>query len=188
MTAIGVPTTGASSGTQTAVRNVALMASGAALVGLTSQILIPLPFTPVPVSLGTLGVLMVGGILGARRGAGSLLLFLLAGVLGVPWFASWESGWSMASMGYVFGYVVAAYVIGRFTHRQQPSVGSALTGSVLASLSVYAFGIPWLMISAGLDLMGALALGLVPFLLGDALKLLTATATLSRYHKRRGGN
>lgn len=161
-----------------ALKQVAAVVSGAGVVGLLSQVLIPLPFTPVPISLGTFGVLMVGGLLGPMRGALSLLLYLGAGLVGVPWFAAWESGPNMASLGYVFGYVVAAYIVGAVA-RGATSTLKTLAGITLASASVYLFGVPWLMFSAGISFHTALLLGVAPFLVGDALKAIGATASLT---------
>src|SRR3954462_10146720 len=82
-------------------RSVALVVGGAAFVGLTAQVVVPLPFTPVPLSLQTFSVLLVGTVLGSRLGVASMSLYLLAGVAGVPWFAQHQSGWGFASFGYV---------------------------------------------------------------------------------------
>ena len=69
------------------VRSIALVIGGAIFVGLTAQVSIPLWFTPVPLTLQTFSVLLVGAALGSVRGAASMVLYLLAGVAGVPWFA-----------------------------------------------------------------------------------------------------
>ena len=76
------------------VRSIALVFGGAIFVGLTAQVSIPLPFTPVPLTLQTFSVLLVGAALGSLRGVCSMALYLLAGVAGVPWFADQQSGWA----------------------------------------------------------------------------------------------
>ena len=76
------------------VRSIALVIGGAALVGLSAQVVIPLPFTPVPLSLQTFAVLLVGAALGSWRGLASMALYLLVGIAGVPWFAEGNSGWA----------------------------------------------------------------------------------------------
>lgn len=161
------------------VRSVALVASGAALVGLSAQVAIPLPFTPVPLSLQTFAVLLVGAVLGSRRGAASMALYLLAGVAGVPWFTQHQSGWAFASFGYVVGFVVAAWLVGRLAERGVdrhvlPSIGLM----VLGNLAIYAFGVPGLMLATGMSLVSALTLGVLPFLVGDAVKIAVAAGLL----------
>lgn len=160
------------------LRQVASIVGGAGFIGILSQVLIPLPFTPVPISLGTFGVLMVGGMLGPMRGVFSLLLYLGAGIVGVPWFASWESGLNVPSLGYVFGYVLAAYIIGAVVHRRSASTLKTLSGSMAASASAYVFGVPWLMFSTDIGFRAALLLGVVPFLVGDVIKSIAATVSL----------
>ena len=98
-------------------RSVALVVGGAAFVGLTAQVFVPLPFSPVPLSLQTFSVLLVGAVLGSRRGAASMGLYLVAGVAGVPWFTQQQSGWAFASFGYVVGFVLAAYLVGRLAEQ-----------------------------------------------------------------------
>jgi biotin transport system substrate-specific component len=160
-------------------RSVALVVGGAAFVGLTAQVVVPLPFTPVPLSLQTFSVLLVGTVLGSRLGVASMSLYLLAGVAGVPWFAQHQSGWGFASFGYVVGFVLAAYVVGRLAERgaDRTVLGSAGL-MVLGNLAIYAVGVPGLMLATGMDLPTALLLGVVPFLLGDALKIVLAAALL----------
>jgi biotin transport system substrate-specific component len=130
-------------------------------VGLSAQVAIPLPFTPVPLSLQTFAVLLVGAVLGSRRGAASMALYLLAGVAGVPWF------------------VVAAWLVGRLAERGVdrhvlPSIGLM----VLGNLAIYAFGVPGLMLATGMSLVSALTLGVLPFLVGDAVKIAVAAGLL----------
>src|SRR4029434_4498974 len=90
---------------------------GSIFVGLTAQVSIPLPFTPVPLTLQTFSVLLVGAALGSVRGASSMALYLLAGMAGVPWFAGQQSGWAFASFGYIVGFVAAAWLVGLLAER-----------------------------------------------------------------------
>ncbi len=157
------------------VRDVALVVGGAALTALAAQVSIPLPFTPVPVTLQTFAVLLVGAALGTLRGLASMLLYLLAGVVGAPVFSHGSSGWGGVSFGYVVGFVVAAVIVGRLAERGATR-GSVRTGAVmvLGNLAIYAAGVPWLMAVAHVGLPKALALGVVPFLIGDAVKVAVA--------------
>ena len=160
-------------------RNVALVVGGAAFVGLTAQLVVPLPFTPVPLSLQTFSVLLVGAVLGSRRGVLSMALYLLAGAAGVPWFSQHQSGWSFASFGYVVGFVAAAWVVGRLAERgADRHVLRTAALMVLGNVVIYAFGASGLVLATGMPLQRALLLGVVPFLIGDLLKIVVAAGLL----------
>ncbi len=87
------------------VRDVVLVIAAAVLTGIAAQVLIRLPFTPVPISLQTLTVLLAGAALGPIRGGLSMVLYLVVGLVGVPWFSEQRSGWEFASFGYIIGFV-----------------------------------------------------------------------------------
>lgn len=159
--------------------NLLLILTGTALVAVLAQVAIPLPFTPVPLTLGTFGALVVGAGLGPARATASLALYVLAGIAGVGWFAGGAHGWQFASFGYLLGFVVAAAVTGRFARRgADRSVGATVGIMLVGSAVVYAFGVPWLAIFLGVDLGTALTLGVVPFLIGDAIKAVLAALLL----------
>ena len=161
------------------VRSIALVVGGAVFVGLTAQVAIPLPFTPVPLTLQTFSVLLGGAALGSVRGALSMALYLLAGVAGVPWFANQQSGWAFASFGYIVGFVAAAWLVGRLAERGAdrrvvPTIGMMALGNVV----IYVFGVAGLMLLADLPFSTALAKGVLPFLIGDVIKILLAAGLL----------
>ncbi|SDV04853.1 biotin transport system substrate-specific component [Microlunatus sagamiharensis] len=161
------------------VRNVALVVGGTLLVALSALVQIPLPFTPVPLSLQTFAVLVVGASLGSRRGAAAMVLYLAAGMAGVPWFAAHQSGWAFASFGYVVGFVAAGWVAGRLAEAgADRNVVKNVGLLVLGSIIVYAFGVSGLIAATGMDLGTALAKGVVPFLIGDVVKVVVAAALL----------
>ncbi len=161
------------------VKDAALVLGGIALLAAASQILIPLWFTPVPISLATFAVLLVGASLGPTRAGLSVGLYALIGILGVPVFAGFKSGWGGASFGYVFGYIAAAMVVGALARRKADrSFLGTFGAAALGSLVIYAFGVPWLMVATGSSFQEALVLGVVPFLLGDAIKTLAAAGLL----------
>jgi biotin transport system substrate-specific component len=160
-------------------RNIALVVGGAGFVGLSAQLAIPLPFTPVPLSLQTFSVLLTVAVLGSTRGLVSMALYAVAGMAGLPWFAQQQSGWAFASFGYVVGFVLAAYLVGRLAERGADRTVLRTVGlMVLGNLAIYAVGVPGLMLIAGMDLGKALLLGVVPFLIGDALKIALAAGLL----------
>lgn len=161
------------------VRNIALVVGGTLFVALSALVQIPLPFTPVPLSLQTFAVLLVGAGLGSRRGAAAMALYLLAGVAGVPWFAAHQSGWAFASFGYVVGFVAAGWLAGRLAEAGADRQVLKNTGLlVLGNVVIYAFGVTGLVAATGMGLPTALAKGVVPFLVGDLVKIAVAAALL----------
>ena len=161
------------------VRNIALVGGGTLLVALSALVQIPLPFTPVPLSLQTFAVLLVGTALGSARGVSALAMYALLGVAGVGWFADGRSGWAFASFGYIIGFVAAAFLVGKLAERgadRKPLRAAGLMA--LGNLVIYAFGVPWLMWFAEISLPQALLLGVLPFLVGDAIKIIAASALL----------
>jgi biotin transport system substrate-specific component len=161
------------------VRDVALVVGTAVFVGIAAQVSVPIPGTPVPVSGQTFAVLLSGAALGLGRDAAAMLLYALAGMVGVPWFADGASGWHMASFGYIIGFVLAGAVVGALAARggdRSPlrTVGTMALGLVV----IYAAGVPWLMAWTHSDLGKALSMGVRPFLIGDAIKIALAAGLL----------
>ena len=161
------------------VRDVVLVVATAALTGAAAQVAIPLPFTPVPLSLQTFTVLLSAAALGPMRAASAMLIYLLAGMAGVPWFSGQTSGWGFPSFGYVIGFVVAATLVGLLARRgSDRSVPGVIGTMVAGNLVIYAIGVPYLAVAIGVGLPEAIALGVLPFLIGDALKILLAAGLL----------
>jgi biotin transport system substrate-specific component len=161
------------------VANLALILGGAAFVGVTAQIVIPLPFTPVPLTLQTFAVLLVGAALGTWRGVASMVVYAAAGSAGVPWFSAGSSGAGGASYGYILGFIVAAGVVGRLAERGATLTPLRTAGlMVVGNLVIYAIGVTYLKFAIDVPWSTALALGVVPFLLGDALKIALAAGLL----------
>ena len=154
-----------------AVRDGLLVAGAAAFIGLLAQISIPLSFTPVPITGQTLGVLLAGTALGWWRAGAALVLYAVAGVAGVPWFAGHSSGYASASFGYIVGFVAAAVLCGYLAGRgADRSVLRSLPAMIAAEVVIYAFGLTWLAIDLHLGASATIAAGLTPFLAGDAIK------------------
>src|SRR5687768_10876841 len=168
-------------------RDVALVIAAAVLTGIAAQISIPLPFTPVPISLQTFTVLLAGAALGPIRAGIGMLLYLGVGVAGVPWFSERGSGWEFASFGYIVGFVLAAALVGWLARRGlDRSIVGAIGIMVLGNLVIYAIGVAWLANFLGVDLPTALEFGEWPFLIGDALKIALAAGLLPAAWKLAG--
>ena len=164
---------------RTAITQIALVLGGAAFVGIAAQIAIPLPFTPVPLTLQTFAVLLVGASLGSLRGVLSMVVYLIVGMVGVPWFAEGTSGFSSASFGYILGFILAAFIVGRLAERGASTTALRSAGlMVVGNLAIYAVGVTWLKFAIDVDWATALSLGVVPFLIGDAVKIALAAGLL----------
>jgi biotin transport system substrate-specific component len=160
------------------VRDVALVLGGAALTGIAAQIAVPVPGSPVPVTGQTFAALLVGTTLGARRGVSSLAVYALAGLAGVPWFADGTSGIGV-SFGYILGMILASAVVGALARRgADRSVPRTAGAMLLGEAVIYAVGVPYLAFAADLTASQAIAAGLTPFLIGDAVKAALAMGLL----------
>jgi biotin transport system substrate-specific component len=159
-----------------------LVVGGAGFVALCAQIEIHLGFTPVPITLQTFGVLLVGAGLGSLLGTASLAFYLLVGMIGAPVYAGGEGGWEWvkgATGGYLVGFVVAAGITGllaerKWDRRMPSAVAAMLTGNVV----IYLFGLPWLAHVVGYSWQKTFEDGLYPFVVTDLLKLYLAGALL----------
>jgi biotin transport system substrate-specific component len=162
--------------TPTRLRHIALVVVGAAFVALSAQVYIPT--LPVPFTGQTFGVLLVGGALGFRRGALALLLYLAIGAIGIPVFAQGKAGLAIvqgASGGYLIGFVVAAAIVGRLAELGwDRRIGGSLAAMAIGTAVIYAIGVPWLKVTAGLPWDIAVAEGMTKFLIWDAAKLAVA--------------
>ena len=161
------------------LRDVTTIAGSLALLWAAGNVMIPLPLTPVPLSLATFSVLLLGAALGPGRAAITTGLYLVLGVVGVPMFAGGASGWAFASFGYVLGYLAAAVLVGQLARRRQDrSFGRTALLALAGTSVIYLLGVPWLMGFLRVDLLTALQLGVFPFLIGDAVKAVAAALVL----------
>ncbi len=160
------------------VRDAALVLGGAALTGIAAQIAVPVPGSPVPVTGQTFAALLVGTALGAGRGFAALVVYALAGLAGVPWFAEGGSGTSV-SFGYILGMLLASAAVGALARRGADRSMLRMAGTMLLGEAIiYAIGVPYLALAAGMSASAAIAAGLTPFLIGDALKAALAMGVL----------
>ena len=160
----------------TIVREIALIAAGTIAMIVLARVSIPLPFTPVPVSLGTLGALSVGATLGERRGLVSVAAYALLGIAGAPVFTGTNVGWAFASFGYILGYFLVAAIAGLAAQRGADRRVLTMAPTALASIfSVYVLGLAWMIPFAHMTLEQGLMKGFVPFIVGDLVKAAVAT-------------
>jgi biotin transport system substrate-specific component len=163
------------------VRDIFLIIAGSLLIAALAQIEILLPFTPVPITGQTFGVLLIGAALGSKRGVAALLLYITEGALGLPFFAGGGSGFGIltgATAGYLVGFVAAAYVIGLLAERGlERSVRTSIIPFLAGTIVIYICGVAWLAILLG-GLGKAIVAGVLPFLAGDAIKLIAAALVL----------
>lgn len=149
----------------------------ALLTALFAQFTIRLPFTPVPITGQTFAVLLTGATLGMWAGGASQLLYLALGTF-MPFYAGGASGTEVlfgASGGYLFGFVIAAALVGKLAERHHDRrVISAVTAFLTGSLVIYVFGVIGLMAAADMDLVTALEKGVAPFIVGDVIKAYAA--------------
>ena len=149
-----------------------MIVAGSAVVGLAAQLEIRLPFTPVPITGQPFAVLLVGALLGARRGALALVTYFAEGIAGLPVFAGGASG--MAAVlgptgGYLIGFVPAAFVTGALAERGwDRHVLTTWAAMALGSATLFLCGLPWLARFTGWE--SVLAAGFWPFVVGDVVK------------------
>lgn len=164
------------------VRDAALIVAGAALTALSAQVAFTVPWTPVPYTLQTGAVLLVGTALGTFRGAASMLLYVLVGALGLGVFAEGEGGVTRllgATGGYLVGFIVAAAVVGRLAEAGWDRTYPRAAGLMLiGTLVVYAIGVPVLAVVAEIPPAVAIEIGALVFLPSDLAKVALAALLL----------
>lgn len=160
------------------VRDAVLVVVGALFIYLTALVVVP--HEPVPWTGQTFGVLFVGCALGFRRGLASVALYVLLGVMGLPFFAQGQGGLSVilsGTGGYLVGFIVAGALVGRLAELGwDRHIGGAIGAMVIGSLIIYAIGVPWLKAVTGMTWSDAVANGLTPFVAWDLAKLVLAAA------------
>jgi biotin transport system substrate-specific component len=159
----------------------ALVLAGSLLIALSAQVAIPLPFSPVPVTGQTMAVLLVGALLGSRRGSLAVLVYIAQGLAGLPVFAGGAAGPARLlgpTGGYLVGFVLAAYLVGLLAERGwDRRVGTTAAAMALGNVVIYAVGALWLAVFVG-GLVPALTAGVLPFIPGDLVKIAAAALLL----------
>ena len=159
----------------------ALVLGASLVIALSAQVAIQLPFSPVPITGQTMAVLLVGALLGSRRGALAVLAYIAEGLAGLPVFAGGAAGLARLfgpTGGYLVGFVAAAFLVGWLAERGwDRRFGTTLAAMTLGNLVIYGVGAVWLAVFVG-GLSRAWSLGVLPFLPGDAIKIVLAAVLL----------
>ncbi|MCK9150961.1 biotin transporter BioY [Methanobacterium alcaliphilum] len=160
----------------------------ACITGIMAQIIIPLPWTPVPITAQTFAVLISGVLLGRRWGGLSMLIYVTIGLLGVPWFAQMTGGLDIllgASGGYLIGFILASLFLGYFSDKYNQSRNFTPMLGLMTFASFVLIYVPGLIVLSFYlystqgnfpEIWTLLAMGVIPFLIGDALKIVGASA------------
>ena len=159
-------------------KNILLVLGGVAFLSIMSQILIPLPYTPVPISLGTFGVTLMALLYGRKLGTATILSYVAAGSLGAPIFAGGKAGSLFSPTGgYILGYIVTTVILGYLADRGvTKSYVKTILSLMLSSAIILTLGS--LVLSLFVPGKNAFMIGVLPFLPGDALKSTTTTLLL----------
>lgn len=161
-------------------REAVLILVGVVLLSLSAQVRIQLPFSPVPITGQTFGVLLISALYGSRRAPAAVLSYLAIGGLGLPVFAGGGAGVTTLlgpTAGYLIGFPMAAFVVGTLSEKGWDRHHlSAAISMVLGNVLIYVAGVLWLARFTGWD--NVLAIGVVPFLIGDAIKIALAMLIL----------
>ncbi len=138
---------------------------------------VAIPIGPVPIVMQNMFVMLSGLLLGSRWGLAAILVYLLAGICGLPVFAGGTGGIGKLigpTGGYLIGYIPAVYIIGIISERFNGRLWIDAIALIVAAMIVYAFGVSWLKTVSGMTMSKTLAVGMYPFLIGDAVKIAAA--------------
>jgi len=172
--------------TQSLSRNIALMVGGALLMDILGRFSLPLPFSPVPLTLANFGVLLIALTIGSRRAAAAMLLYLGQGAVGIPVFSLGAGGIAQilgVTGGYLMSYPVAAFVTGWIAERGARSVSRATIAAVTGEVLLFVGGVTWLMTLTHVPLQQAANWGVYPFAFAEIIKIMAAVATSVRLHR-----
>lgn len=169
------------------VKQMAIIGLMTAIICIIAPFFLNIPVSPVPISLGSLAVYFAVTVLGMKRGAVSVLLYILLGLAGLPVFSGFSGGAAKLfgpTGGYIVGYIFLALIFGFFVEHWKNNLGMNIVGAVLGTLALYLFGTVWLAIQLNLGFMAALWAGVIPYIPGDIVKLIIAMAVGMQLRKR----
>jgi biotin transport system substrate-specific component len=162
--------------------NIVKTAFFAALTSIGAYMVFPLPFSPVPVTMQTVFVLLSGYLLGMKLGPISQLIYLMIGAAGFPVFSKGTGGMAVLAGptgGYLLGFIIASFLAAMFRYRKRRTAGL-----LLAQLSVYIPGLIQLKMVTGLDFSKTIVMGFLPFLPGDIFKVIAASSIIKAFDKQ----
>ena len=169
-------------------RNVALVIGASLVIAICARISVPLPFTPVPLTLANFGVLAVGLLLGSKRGFAAAALYLSYGMAGLPVFSPAGLG-GVAQLlgptgGYLIAYPVMAFIAGFIAERGTKSFTRSLLAATVAEVVLFASGISWLAVLTHTPILRAASFGLYPFVFAEVMKVMASAGLSSRISRR----
>jgi len=154
--------------------------AGSLLLALLARLTVPIPFSPVPITGQTFGILFLGGVLGSRMGTLSVIMYILEGLIGLPVFAGGTMGLLYLlgpTGGYLIGFIPVVYLVGYLSKKgSKNSFTSVFLTMIIGTSIIFIFGISWLAVTAGFGT--ALSIGLYPFIPGAIIKIILATVTV----------
>jgi biotin transport system substrate-specific component len=173
-----------------ATRQVALVIGASLFVALCAHIAIPIPGTPVPLTVQNFGVLLVGLMLGSRRGFAALALYLAEGAMGMPVFSPMGAGgiaqlFHGATAGFLLSYPLVAWVAGSIMERGRSSFARAAIGGLLGEVVLFTGGLAWLAVLTH-SVAQAFRWGLYWFLFAEIIKVMMAAGIAARWQRRVG--
>lgn len=159
------------------VKNMTMIALMTAVICVLSPVYIPLPFSPVPITLASLAIFLAIYILGMKKAMLSYFLYLLIGIAGIPVFSGFSAGivkFAGPTGGYLIGFIFMIVVSGFFIEKFPKKKMLCIIGMALGTLVCYVFGSVWLAIWSDITFLQACLIGVVPYLAGDAIKIAVA--------------
>jgi biotin transport system substrate-specific component len=161
------------------IKQAGIVIGASAVIAVCARLVLPLPFTPVPLTLANFGVLLAGLALGSKRGFAAAALYLAWGAMGLPVFSPAGVG-GIAQLlgptgGYLIAYPVVAFVAGWLAERSSPSLARNIIAGVVAEFVLFGAGIAWLAVVTQ-SWQRALAFGLLPFFFAEVMKVMVAAA------------
>lgn len=157
----------------------------ATMIAIGAHISIPIPFSPVPSTLQTFFVFIAGAMLGIKWGSISVIIYIFIGIVGFPVFAGGTSGFGVLigpTGGYIIGFIFAAAIIGALCEKKGTSnILFNILFMAVGLFTVYLFGIPQLMLIADISFSKAIAVGMVPFLMGGLVEIIVASFIVKKF-------
>lgn len=169
------------------VKTIVLVGLMTAVTCVLGPLTVPLPFTPVPISLTNLAIYFTVYIIGMKRGTASYLIYLLTGFIGVPVFSAFTSGPGKllgATGGYLVGFIFLAIICGFFIDRWPAKRYLHFMGMIVGMTVAYLFGTLWLAYQAGMSFSAAALAAVIPFIPGDIVKMILAVLAGPQIRKR----